>query len=1013
MSRHGTPRRPAPKWVVVARYITPLLALGALITKPVSHADVLGPRAAIADATAPSFTKTEKVARTNLVLDGNPLTNDATGNPLPQGTMCSQPTGCTEQVDQRTVALSVDVTTGLQTYQQLTVSWSGAHPTNFINSDPTTNVAGSSEEYPMVLMECRGVDDSSKPAAQQLSPQTCWTEYDAERFGLSLTTEYPPWRLDLNASQGDRAQFVNQPNPLPTPCFGSSDWTAAHTVPLVAADGTTYNQYTCGGARAPEQLNQAGANSQGVPDNTTFSVTHADGNGLSKFVVWTDETNATVGCSSTVACSLVAIPIMGISCDETTPGASAADLTSCEYQDSQSGVVADGGANHARSFSVEGDAWWSASNWDDRIVVPLNFAPPANYCSIVSTKAAVLIYGSELMTEAAQQWAPTFCTDPNRTPFSHVAEAEPAAVNSLVAGTTEAAFDSYPPPPASTSATTNSATGPPIVNAPVAISGFAISTLVDDNAGREVTNVRLDARLLAKLLTESYPITPDIARGDGGTWTTQTDPATGKPEQVLTSPGPMVSNPVDIVHDPEFIALNPTLAAAADTGGEFNAAELIALSSNSDVMHALTSYINADPAAAAFIDGQPDPWGMVVNPAYKGTLLPTDFWPLNDSWINTGLANASPCWGEPQVQVPYMPLVAAPLLYLRNVTQDMEFGLTNSTLTCNLQQDGSAALTTEGRQQPALRFELGVVSTSEASLYGLDTAELESQSVVTPSQQFTNADAADSSKFSFVGPTVAAMAAAADQLAADPSLGTWTLDYAKLRSSSAGEAAYPGTMLVSMSVPTVGLSSTDAAGYASLLSFAVGDGQTPGTGFGQLPAGYLPLTASNGLGQLVGYTQRAAAAVANQQCALPDLTDSNSSVSTYSSCPQPSPSPSPSPSQTASATATSTPAPSATTLEAPTVAAAQPTTARPVIAPTTSPPPSPTFATTAPASAAVETPTVTPDVLPTGATPSSPVGPVGSLVPLLLFVGAVGGTASLVVNAIGDLMARRAFRFSR
>ena len=73
----------------------------------------------------------------------------------------------------------------------MNVTWSGAHPTNFINSDPNTSVAGSVEEYPMVLMQCRGVDDTSQPVDKQINPRTCWTEYDPERFNFSLTTAYP------------------------------------------------------------------------------------------------------------------------------------------------------------------------------------------------------------------------------------------------------------------------------------------------------------------------------------------------------------------------------------------------------------------------------------------------------------------------------------------------------------------------------------------------------------------------------------------------------------------------------------------------------------------------------------------------------------------------------------------------------------------------------------------------------------------------------------------------------
>ena len=86
------------------------------------------------------------------------------------------------------------------------------------------------------------------------------------------------------------------------------DW-----VPFVAADGTTYYGGNAGCAgEAPESDNVGGS---AMPSNETFGVTAADGSGSANFDVWTATQNADLGCSDTVACSLVAVPIMGISCD--------------------------------------------------------------------------------------------------------------------------------------------------------------------------------------------------------------------------------------------------------------------------------------------------------------------------------------------------------------------------------------------------------------------------------------------------------------------------------------------------------------------------------------------------------------------------------------------------------------------------------------------------------------------------------------------------------------------------
>ena len=93
------------------------------------------------------------------------------------------------------------------------------------------------------------------------------------------------------------------------------------------------------------------------------------------------------------------------------------------------------------------------------------------------------------------------------------------------------------------------------------------------------------------------------------------------------------------------------------------------------------------------------------------------------------------------------------------------------------------------------------------------------------------------------------LAAVASLLKPDNTTGTWPIPYSTFQ-TSAGASAYPGTMVVYAAVPTSGLSPTDAADYASLLEFAVSTGQTPGSGVGQLPPGYLPLTQADGLGAL-------------------------------------------------------------------------------------------------------------------------------------------------------------------
>src|SRR6202021_148676 len=97
--------------------------------------------------------------------------------------------------------------------------------------------------------------------------------------------------------------------------------------------------------------------------------------------------NAALGCSQTVPCSLVAVPIMGISCDPTATTPSS-DVSQCEeagaFTPGQLMPNAGGG-----ELAVSGSLWWSPSNWRNRISVPLSFATPDNACSVVSSNNVV------------------------------------------------------------------------------------------------------------------------------------------------------------------------------------------------------------------------------------------------------------------------------------------------------------------------------------------------------------------------------------------------------------------------------------------------------------------------------------------------------------------------------------------------------------------------------------------------------------------------------------------------
>ena len=89
----------------------------------------------------------------------------------------------------------------------------------------------------------------------------------------------------------------------------------------------------------------------------------------------------------------------------------------------------------------------------------------------------------------------------------------------------------------------------------------------------------------------------------------------------------------------------------------------------------------------------------------------------------------------------------------------------------------------------------------------------------------------------YTQPTSAAMAAAVQAMIP---AGDGTL---QVNLHSANPAVYPLTMVIYAMAPTHGLSHTKAAAIAHFIDYAASAGQHPGLGTGQLPPGYLPLTA--------------------------------------------------------------------------------------------------------------------------------------------------------------------------
>lgn len=754
------------------------------------------------------------------------------------------------EVDRRTFSLTVGNTAGLRDRQGVQLSWSGGHPSGGIVFDDKKPHAAD-EEYPVVVLQCRGTDSTSTPASARLSQQTCFTGTWDTRYYPPYRGTFPAPRVDRYATPAERTASVGAPTPEPASCVRGDGY--SRYVPFLAADGTRYygGSLGCAGL-APEQtvipnpLN---------PATATWARTLPDGTGSTRFIVQDDQDNASLGCSAVVACSLVVVPIVGISCDVAAAGLPADDQPSpddasavrkeCETQ----GAYAPGTSNSDQKaadpiskYAVNGRLWWSASNWRNRITVPITFARTAASCGLTSGGITPLnVFGSQVLAQAVQQWAPSFCSDPALFPLQQTETAEVQAKNLLATGVTDGKYlgvqGVYQAGPPSTPFSN------PVVQAPTAIGGWGVGFVVDNRQGKQVTRLRLNARVLAKLLSMSYPATVGV-RDD---WASSPTWSRYRPAS---------HNPLNMGEDPEFKALNPELADLNNIP-TWSATTLFSLSSDTDVVSALTRYLEADPEARAWLDGTPDPWGMEVNPNYLHLKLPVTSWPLLDRYISP----VGSCAGQNE---PIFPLVAGQVSSPSQLSFNLQYAISNSLINCVQVGEtvNDVRRQSEGPQDPGTRLIMGITSLADAARFGITVADLQTRVDGTAPER-----PVDTTGRTFVSADDAGLLAAAKLLEPNDTLGTWTLPYAALHSTT-GQAAYPGMLLVSTDVPTKGLDATTAGKFASLLRFVAGAGQVRGPLNGQLANGYLPLT-SQGLSALSAYTRTAAAAVLVQDGFVP------------------------------------------------------------------------------------------------------------------------------------------------
>ena len=207
------------------------------------------------------------------------------------------------------------------------------------------------------------------------------------------------------------------------------------------------------------------------------------GAGSVEFEVRSDVENESLGCNHKIDCSIVVIPINGLSCDTPAEPATIED-EACRKGGRFPPGLEQLQPTRASTRRCRPALWWSASNWANRFSIPITFGLPPDTCDILDPRPPTGFYGSELLAQASLQWSPAYCLDKKRFKFQHNQMSDEAGFNLMESGGGAAAV---------VSSEHERRGDDPVAYAPTAVTGFSIGYVIDrpDNAG-ELTDLQAE-----------------------------------------------------------------------------------------------------------------------------------------------------------------------------------------------------------------------------------------------------------------------------------------------------------------------------------------------------------------------------------------------------------------------------------------------------------------------------------------------------------------------------------------
>ncbi|HEY2296733.1 MAG TPA: hypothetical protein VGH43_03305 [Jatrophihabitans sp.] len=540
----------------------------------------------------------------------------------------------------------------------------------------------------------------------------------------------------------------------------------------------------------------ADANAAHGVGNQAYTLTGRNGDGESYFHVETSVENDFLRCSATQPCSIVVVPNWGgVQNPGARPGSTGVD---CADHSGDVGLVF---GNYALDTSIG-----EACSWADRIVVPLSFAPTPQNCPL--RKFSFAAEGAPVLARTFQQWRSAWCLGGSGLSFdfdSGVNEQLARQAFLTGSGALTSSIDV---------AVVNEPATPGLggrqrkfTYAPIANSAVVVAYHIDnERTGKLITHLTLNARLVAKLITQSYSLAFDCAQ------TKNTS------KQGPTCDPAVHGNPVDIFDDPEFHKLNPQYPRSDfPPVSNLNRGQFlpIVVAGDSDLVAQLTAWVHSDPAARSFLDGKPDPWGMHVNRYYKRAPMPQTSFQVLDPGYTAPKSNGVP--GQSTMQVTWNPITGLDSV-ASSLVIDRPSGIDPTLPPCGSNTGVPCVYQRFGPQAPGRRALFAIVGSVDAAADRFPTARL-----------INHGGGA-------VAPTAPTMRSALQHMRTHHDGVTQSTDL-----NTSNKSAYPLTTVDYAMVPTCGITAKKAAAISDFLRL-VTRSQRSGFDPGELALGNVALT---------------------------------------------------------------------------------------------------------------------------------------------------------------------------